>query len=36
MTAIGLGDPELPTAVERTFDQMAADVEWPDQLANQI
>jgi hypothetical protein len=34
--ASGLGDPELPAAVERVFDQMAADADWPDQLANQI
>jgi hypothetical protein len=31
-----LTDPELPAAAERVFDRMAAEVEWPDQVANQI
>ena len=34
--ASGLDDPEIPAAAERVFDRMAADVEWPDQVANQI
>ena len=36
VTASGLDDPELPAAAERVFARMAADAEWPDQLANQI
>ena len=31
-----LTDAELPAAIERVFDRMAAEVEWPDQFANQI
>ena len=31
-----LTDPAFPTATEQVFDRMAAEVEWPDQLANQI
>ena len=34
--ASGLDDPEFPAATERVFDRMAAEIEWPDQLANQI
>ena len=34
--ASGVSDPEVPAAAERVFDRMTADVEWPDQLANQI
>jgi hypothetical protein len=31
-----LDDPELPATAERVFDRMAADADWPDQLANRI
>lgn len=34
--ASGLDDPALPATVERVFDQMADEVDWPDQVANQI
>jgi hypothetical protein len=34
--ASGLGDPALAAAIQRVFDRMAAEVEWPDQFANQV
>ena len=31
-----LDDPEFPAAAEQVFDRMAAEVEWPNQMANQV
>ncbi len=31
-----LTDPEFAAVAEQVFDRMAAEVEWPEQFANQI
>ncbi len=36
VNASGLDDPELAATADRVFDRMAADADWPGQLANQI